>query len=611
MTVIRTLLTLLGIACVAWPVSITAGEGESAVRQAPRTLDAAAAGVGVLVADAAFSDIDGKVGRLSEYRGKTVVVLARSTTCPLSKRYGPTQKSLSAQFEKDGIVCIVLGVGEADTVEMVRTSREKTGVSGRWIHDPGGELARALRVGTTTEAFVLDGARTLVYRGAIDDRYGFGYALAAARHHYLRDALASVAANAAPDVAATTAPGCAVAAGDALAAEELPTYHGSVARIVDRRCVSCHRPQQSAPFSLTSYKEVRGHRAMIADVVERRVMPPWFADAAHSVPMGNDLSLTERERATLLEWIAGDCPEGETSDAPLPIARATGWNIGRPDVVIDVPKTTDVPADGIMQYQYQTLTTSFDEDKWVRAFEVQPTHPQVVHHILVFCHYPASHPRMMEQPRDQNGVSGYFAAMVPGQNHLVFPRASGRFLPKGARLRFQIHYTPNGEAVQDRPRLGLVFTDGPPDHEVRSTGIHNTRFRIPPGAKRHAVRADHSFRQPARLLSLTPHMHLRGAGFRYELVLPDGERTRLLDVPRYDFNWQLNYRLRDPIDVPAGARIDCVAWFDNSADNPANPDPTRRVRFGEQTSEEMMIGYVEWIPLASEVPPATEEEDDE
>ena len=468
-----------------------------------------------------------------------------------------------------------------------------------------------MRVGTTTEAFVLDGSRTLVYRGAVDDRYGFGYALAEARHHYLRDALAAVARKAVPEVPATTAPGCAIDTGEALPAEDVPTYHGSVARIVDRRCVSCHRPEQSAPFTLTSYKDVRAHRAMIADVIERRVMPPWFADAEHSVPMGNDLSLTEAERTTLLEWIAGDCLQGDEADAPIPTARAVGWHIGEPDAVIDVPKATDVPADGVMPYRYQMLTTSFDEDKWIRAFEVQPTHPQVVHHILVFCHYPASHPRMMEQPRDQNGISGYFAAMVPGQNHLIFPSGSGRFLPKGARLRFQVHYTPNGEAVQDRPRLGLVFTDGPPPSEVRSTGIHNVRFRIPPGAKRHEVRADHTFRQPARLLSLTPHMHLRGTAFRYDLVLPDGERTRLLDVPHYDFNWQLNYRLRDPVDVPTGARIDCVAWFDNSAGNPANPDPTRRVRFGEQTSDEMMIGYVEWIPLLSGKDGSSDEEDDE
>jgi len=603
MTAVRAFLTLLAVVCLAWPASLVAQEGGDPVRQAPRTLNAAEVGVGALVADAAFTDIDGKPGRLSDYRGKTLVVLARSTTCPLSKRYGPTQKALSAAFAKDGIECLVLGVGETDSVELVRESREKTGVTGRWIQAPGGELARALRVGTTTEAFVLDGARTLVYRGAIDDRYGFGYALGRARRHYLLDALDALDAvvrGGVPEVPATSAPGCVIEVGEPPAGEVLPTYHGSVARIVDRRCVSCHRPEQSAPFPLTSYKHVRGHRAMIADVVERRVMPPWFADAGHSVPMGNDLSLTEVERATLLEWIAGDCPEGEVADAPIPIARATGWHIGEPDVVIDAPKPTEVPADGVMPYRYQTLTTTFDEDKWVQAFEVQPTHPQVVHHILVFCHYPASHPRMMEQPRDQNGISGYFAAMVPGQNHLVFPRGAGRFLPQGARLRFQVHYTPNGEAVTDRPRLGLVFTDGPPRAEVRSTGIHNIRFRIPPGAKRHPVTADHTFSEPARLLSLTPHMHLRGAAFRYDLVLPGGERTRLLDVPRYDFNWQLNYRLRDPLDVPAGARLDCTAWYDNSADNPANPDPTRRVRFGEQTHDEMMIWYVEWISLASE-----------
>ena len=325
-------------------------------------------------------------------------------------------------------------------------------------------------------------------------------------------------------------------------------------------------------------------------------MPPWFA-GEQSLPWGNDPSLTQAERDQVLAWIDAGCPEGDPEDAPLPRRWTKGWKIGQPDDVIEMPRPFNVPAEGTVKYHYANVFTDYPEDRWVKAFEVRPTAPQVVHHVLVFVKYPKNHPRRHEQPRVLGGVAGYFAAMVPGQGAYTFPEGTARFLPKGSRLRFQIHYTTNGKPAVDRTKLGLIFNKGRPKYEIRSVGVYNIGIRIPAGAANHAQKASRVIPVRARLYSFTPHMHVRGKAFRYEAAFPDGTRRVLLDIPRYDFNWQLSYVLAEPLDVPAGTRIHATAWYDNSDKNPANPDPKKTVLWGEQTWHEMLIGYVDWHPL--------------
>jgi hypothetical protein len=219
------------------------------------------------------------------------------------------------------------------------------------------------------------------------------------------------------------------------------------------------------------------------------------------------------------------------------------------------------------------------------------TRPEVVHHVLVFVVYPPNHPRIGEQPRYDGGLDGYFAGLVPGQGHMVYPLGTAKFLPRDAVLVFQIHYTPNGTATEDRPKVGVKFAAAPPAHELSTRGVHNTRFRIKPGDANAEVSAGHTFKSAARLFSFMPHSHVRGKAYRYEVVYPDGRKETVLDLPRYDFNWQLEYRLAEPLDVPAGSKLKVTAWYDNSDKNPANPDPTATVRFGDQTWDEMMVGY--------------------
>ena len=561
----------------------------SPVREGPSLVDPREAGIGRLVPDIELTDVDGKRTRLSDCRGRPVVVCVTGRDCPVSRKYGPVLAELKEQYSGRGVAFFLVAADQP--------------------------AAAALGARSSTDAFVLDGARTLAYRGAVDDQFGLGYALPKPRRRFLRDAIESVLSGTRPTIEATTAPGCelpttaaaaAAAATPASAAPDL-TYHNRISRIVQRHCLECHRAGENGPFALTGYDQVREHLATIKRVVRRGTMPPWFAEAKVG-HWSNDRSLSEPDRADLLTWIDAGAPVGDERDAPVERTFVSGWKIGRPDAVFETPYAFQVPATGAMDYQRVMVQTHLPEDRWVSAVEIRPSNPAVVHHVLVFVVYPPNHPRLGEQPRYRDGLDGYFAGLVPGQGDVTYPPGVARFIPKDAVLVFQIHYTPNGTATEDRPRIGMVFSDGKPQHELSTRGAFNTKLRIPPGADNHAVSASHLFRFPARLLSFNPHSHVRGKAFRYEMVYPDGRAETVLDVPRYDFNWQTEYLLREPLDVPAGTRLKVTAWYDNSEKNPANPDPTATVRFGDQTWDEMMIGYFSGYRLPEAPrPPAAQE----
>ncbi len=565
-------------------------------RAAP--LKGSAHGVGGLIADVAFTDLDGAKGTLSDFaRHKALVIAYTNAGCPVCKRYGPRLARMAKAWSTKDVAFLFVNPTPLEDLAVIKASVKAHGLPGRYALDVGSRFSQALRATTTAEVFVLDAARTLRFRGAIDDQYGVGYALEAPSRNYLDDAITAIVAGRRPEYEATTAPGCTLEVPVPKPSAQPVTWHEHVERIVQNRCQTCHRPGENGPFPLMTYEHAKANAPMLAYVVRERLMPPWFAGRA-SLPMHNDHSLTERERSLLQHWVASGTPQGEPNRAPLPRAWPQGWKIGTPDAVLQIPKAFHVPAEGTVRYQYSTVATDFPEDRWIQAFEIRPTAPQSVHHVLVFVRYPKDHPRKHEQPRPRRGVEGYFAAAVPGQTAFTFPAGTARFLPKGAKLQFQIHYTTNGTATKDQTKLGFIFTkDGRPRHEMRSAGVYNLRLKIPPGAAAHEEKASRLVPIKGRIYGFTPHMHVRGAAFRYEAQLPDGTTKVLLDVPRYDFNWQLHYRLATPLDVPAGTRIRCTATFDNSTKNPANPDATKTVRWGNQTFEEMLIGYVDWHPL--------------
>lgn len=574
-------------------------DGPGAYKEAPSiAVDPRLHRVGQLIPDLPFTSIAGEATSLARYaEGRPLVIAIRDVGCPLSKKYGPRLAEIEQALGDKDVRFLYVNPSEIDTVEQMRAEKAAYGFQGAYVADREGTIARTLGCDRTTDVFLLDGSRTLMYRGAIDDQYGIGFQHEAPRHTYLLRAIDAVLANRTPDVRATTAPGCAVdwSGRDVQPVEPAITYHSRISRIMQQHCQSCHREDGVAPFALETYQQVRARRGAIRQSIETGVMPPWHAGEGSRAFL-NDRSLSARDRNALFRWIEDGCLEGDPSDAPRPLVWTEGWEIGEPHAVVTIPDPVSVPAQGAMGYRYQYVKTDFPEDRWIRAMEIRPTHPEVVHHVLVFIEGPPreGETRREIQARWQGGLQGYFAGLVPGQATTMYPEGTAKRLPAGAWLKFQLHYTPNGRAVEDRTQIGFIFADTAPEREMHTSAAMTTRLDIPPGASNHEVKATTTFSRPAVIQSFAPHMHVRGKAYRYELTWPDGTSEVVLDIPRYDFNWQTRYVLREPIRVPAGTKLTCTAWYDNSDGNPANPNPKARVRFGEQTWDEMMIGYFEY-----------------
>lgn len=590
------------LACGSPPAS----HATAKIRQGPEILKPSDHGVGRFIPDVTFNDLAGERHKLSDFSNrKALVVALTGTGCPLCQKYAPTLAELERRYRERSVVFLFVNPNESETVDEVKRAVETHKFQGSYVRDASKELCRALGARTTTEVFVLDAARTLVYRGAVDDQYGFAYALNQPRHTYLDDALDAVLTSRRPDVAVTSSPGCELFyTENSISPQQTPvTYHNRVSRIIQNNCLECHRDGGPAPFALASYEEVKDYAGMIRGVVQRGIMPPWFAASPASRNKGdehrplwaNDRSLSTADRADLVAWIEANVPEGESADAPLPGKFAEGWLIGEPDAVFEFPQPIKVKATGILPYKYIVVETNFEEDRWVQAIQVVPGDASVVHHVLVFVLPSRDAKERHANPRRRGDGVNYWALYVPGNSTQVYPEGCCRLLPKGSRLRFQMHYTTNGSETEDSTKIGMVFADEPPRHEVKTGSILDTRFRIPPGADNHQVEASMTLPADIQILGYLPHHHLRGKATRYELVSPLGESEVLLDIPRYDFNWQLFYQYAEPRIVQRGNTIRFTAWYDNSAENPANPDPTMTVRWGEQTHDEMHLGYVEYV----------------
>jgi thiol-disulfide isomerase/thioredoxin len=568
----------------------------ASLRKGPQPLRPADRGVGRLVADATFTDLAGKEHRLSSFGNKKAVVFAlTSTSCPLSQKYLPTLANLAESCAKKDVPIILIDpIATDDTKDLAAAA--KAAPKAIFVHDPQGTLAQTLGARTTTDAIVLDGARTVVYHGAVDDQYGLGYAVDAPRYRYLTEALDALLADRPLHVAATDAPGCTL---------DLPppvsppaTYHNRISRIVQSNCLECHRDGGVAPFSLATYEDVVAHAGMIRQVVEQGIMPPWFAAPAdeseeHASLWANDRSLAAADKSDLLAWLSSDKPRGDERDAPRPRSFASGWIIGKPDAVFEYPEPVSIKATGMMPYQNVIIDTGLKEDKWVQAIEVQPSHRSALHHMLIYVQT-GDRKDLTRRDEMEDERAGFWAIYVPGNSTLIYPEGFAKRLPKGARLRCQGHYTTNGTAAEDRTRIGVVYAKRPPQHEVFVSGVTNPNISIPPGVSNHREEAALRVPLDIHVLGFLPHMHARATACRYKVIDNDNSSRALLDIPRYDFNWQLFYRYFEPQPISRGETIKFSVWYDNSEKNPANPDPRRTVRWGLQASDEMHVGYIEY-----------------
>jgi hypothetical protein len=367
------------------------------------------------------------------------------------------------------------------------------------------------------------------------------------------------------------------------------TFYRDVLPVLQARCQSCHRPDEIGPMPLLTYAQTRPWAKAIKEAVLSKRMPPWFADP-HYGEFSNDLSLSAGEIRSLVAWVDGGAREGKASDAPKsPATLADGWRIPKPDAVFQIPEEIHIPQSGIVNYMYIAVPTGFTEDHWVEMAEVRPTNRTVVHHAIVYV-------------QDDSGwldVGQYLAGYAPGAVPQEWKPGQARLIKAGSKLIFQLHYTTNGKPAVDRTQLGLIFSKQPAKERVVAMAVTNHWFMLPPGAPDVQVDARLMISEPMTLVGLRPHMHLRGKSFEFRAVFPDGATKILLRVPRYDFHWQPYYYLKAPIALPRGTRIECTAHFDNSPNNPNNPDPNANVAWGEQSWDEMMVGWMDVAVPAS------------
>ena len=385
-----------------------------------------------------------------------------------------------------------------------------------------------------------------------------------------------------------------------------PTFTKDVAPILQKHCVTCHRPGEAAPFSMLTYEDTRPWAPMMKMAVTQKIMPPWFADP-HYGHFANERSLSAEEIRTLVAWVNGGAQKGDVKDMPPPPQNfVEGWGIPAPDAVFQLPKPFPVPPSGVLEYQYVIVPTGFKEDKWVQMLEVRPTDRAVVHHIIAYLREPGSNyfkdqkpgvfftapPPKVDEKTDSSALpSDFLVGYAPGQPAEILQPGEGKLIKAGSDIVFEVHYTPNGTPTKDQTRLGLVFAKAPPQYRVLTLSASNGTFKIPPGDPDYKVDASFEIQRDLKLVALHPHMHARGKSFEYRLVFPDGKKETILSVPVYNWHWQLWYDFAKPVDLPRGTKIECTAHFDNSPNNPENPDPTKAVIWGQQSWDEMMVGF--------------------
>ena len=481
-------------------------------------------------------------------------------------------------------------VDPMDDRSAMAAAATRVGVTIPVLQDSAQLVARSYGASASGEAVVLEAeSLTTVYRGAIEDAFEAATG-SPVRQAYLADALTRFTAGERPAVEYSRTPGQPWRLEDSAVA----SYRNEIAPMLQAKCVTCHRPGEIGSWAITNHATVQAKSAAIRANVLEGLMPPWHADPAHG-KFENDFSLTPQQQARLIAWLDAGAPREAGTDPLETVPPSAGsWPMGQPNLILKIA-TQPIKATGQMPYAYVTVTNSLKTNAWLRAAVIRPGNRAVVHHALIFYIKAGSVLQMLADFQAiQGGLNGFYAGYVPGMDQREYPTGTAKFLPAGGTFVFQMHYTPNGKATSDATEMGLYLSATPPSMELKTGAANSTAIDIPAGARNHRMVAERSFDKAVDVHELSPHMHFRGDSMRFEAFLPDGSSQILLNVPKYDFNWQALYRLSKPVRLPAGSRLRISGGFDNSRWNPFNPDAQSRVRFGEQTDDEMFIGYVNY-----------------
>jgi len=548
-----------------------------------------AARIGSVIPDLRFTDIRGLTRSLSEFGERKAMVLTFSTTtCPLVKRSFPKLVELESRYRTAGVQFAAVNVGANDTLRDMAAQAIDFEVPFPFVKDYDLTCARALGITRSPEVVILDADRTLRYRGRIDDQIRVGGTKPLASRNDLEEALKQVLAGQPVTAAETPVDGCLISE----LKEEQPvsnaTWSEGIGDLIHQKCAGCHRPGTAAPFSLLTLDDAKANAAMIAEVVRNETMPPWYANRAHG-QFQNDASLTVDEKRMLKTWIADGCPPGDLAGAPeAPAAPEQEWRIGQPDLIITMYEEHTVPATGFVPYRYSVLPYVFLNETWVEAFEIKPDNPAVVHHC-----------NMAYITKDGAGEDTFITGYVPGGQ----PMDLGRFnngtayrIPKAAGLGLQIHFTTTGREERCRIRIGLRFPRKTVKKQLRHFLLDPRGWRIPPHDPAFRIESSHTLDRDISLLGMFTHMHVRGRDMTFFAESPQSAPEILLQIPNYNFEWQLGYEIEPGRkQLARGTVIRAVAHFDNSAFNPYNPDPNATVRYGPQTVDEMFNGFVFFV----------------
>jgi hypothetical protein len=536
---------------------------------------------------------------ISDPNVNSIVLIFTGNGCAKVHEMTPAIKSLRDQFGSSGVLFWMIDANPSDNRSNIVVEANTHGIDLPILHDPAQVVAREYGATSALESVALRKAAetgttnwVVFYRGALDDR--LGPAPGTSTQYYLSNALTALLSGQPVTISRTQPDGCPIT----LNPPQAISYSADIAPLLQEKCVRCHSPGNIAPWAMTDYNMVRSYAPLIKQKVLAGEMPPWHADPFYG-SFTNDCSLTPRQAAMLVQWINDSAPRGTGLDplegAPVATNYPFAWpvELGQPDGVASVP-VQDIPASGDVDYRYLTVTSPFATDVWLRAAVVRPGNVKVVHHSLVFN---GTTSQFM-------GLDGFFSGYVPGTEPTAFPSGSGRLLRRGEQLTFQMHYITSGQPETDQTQLGFYVMASPPAHGLQTKSTFNTSFvlgatAIPAGANDFEISAQYpipllggsTLTTNILLYEMSPHMHLRGSRFRYEVVYPDNTREVLLSVPRYIFHWQRLYRLAQPKYIPKGSQIVGIGAWDNSPQNPDNPDPSATVYWGDQTYDEMFIGY--------------------
>jgi peroxiredoxin len=549
------------------------------------------------IPDLELPDSNGLPVRLSTYAaGRPAVLVFLGTECPLANLYAPRLGELARQFEPAGVRFLAIDPLPQDGLAAMAHFAKEHHLPFPVLKDPDALVASRGGATRTPQVILLDGGRRVRYRGRIDDQYEpNGKNRGTPTRQDLAEAIRELLAGKAVSVPATPVFGCLIPKPSRIESDAGVTYHSNIAPILQAHCQICHRPGEVAPFVLLTYADARHWAPMIAEVTANGTMPPWHANPEHG-HFRNERRLSAEQKQAIQRWVDAGCPEGDPAAAPPPRQWPNGWAIGKPDRVLQMAKPFRVPAEGIVQYQHAILDPGSATDLWVTAAEIRPGNRRVLHHCNVYLQPPEAGDStdVFETTGPLGSVC--FMAYTPGTGPLRLPPGVAFRIPAGWKLHLALHYSPIGLPVDDQTEIGLVLADPTMvRREVAVKAIDNRNLLIPPGAAAYRTEQTWTAEADYDLLSLLPHMHLRGKSFRYVAEYPDGRSEILLDVPAYDFNWQHRYELAEPKRLPAGTVLRCVAEYDNSAANPNNPDPTTEVRYGGQSWDEMCVGYFEVV----------------